>query len=192
MGQEPSRPRAVVIGGPNGAGKSTTAARLLPRDLDIRQFVNADAIASGLSGFAPETVALQAGRIMLARLSELARQGEDFAFETTLASRSFVPFLRRLQRRGYAVHVIYVWLQSPDLAVARVAERVRRGGHDVPDAVVKRRYWRGLANFRQLYLPLADSWVLCDNSGDSPLVVARGERDSVTEIFDRVRYEQIR
>lgn len=129
---------------------------------------------------------------MLARLSELARQGEDFAFETTLASRSFVPFLRRLQRRGYAVHVIYVWLQSPDLAVARVAERVRRGGHDVPDAVVKRRYWRGLANFRQLYLPLADSWVLCDNSGDSPLVVARGERDSVTEIFDRVRYEQIR
>jgi len=189
--QEPTRPRAIVIGGPNGAGKTTCAATLLPKDLDIRQFVNADVIATGLSGFAPQTVAVQAGRLMLARIAELARRRQDFAFETTLASRSFAPFLGRLRREGYAVHVIFVWLQSPELAVARVAARVRQGGHHVPEGVVTRRYWRGLANFRQLYQPLADAWVLCDNSSDNPVVVARGERSAVTEIFDQVRYDQI-
>src|SRR5262245_6662254 len=122
-------PQVVVLGGPNGAGKTTSANALLPDSLALRQFVNADIIATGLAGFAPETAALQAGRIMLNRLEELARLQQDFAFETTLASRTFAPFLRRLQGEGYTVQVIYVWLRNPKLAVQRVAERVRRGGH---------------------------------------------------------------
>jgi predicted ABC-type ATPase len=103
---ETQQPRVIVVGGPNGAGKTTCATTLLPADLDIRQFVNADTIASGVSAFAPETVAIQSGRVMLARLAELARQREDFAFETTLASRTFAPFLRRLQRGGYHVRLV--------------------------------------------------------------------------------------
>jgi predicted ABC-type ATPase len=189
--QEIGGPRAILVGGPNGAGKTTCAATLLPEDIDLRQFVNADVIASGLSAFAPETVAVQAGRVMLARIADLARQHQDFAFETTLASRTFIPFLGRLQRQGYTIHVIFIWLESPELAVARVAARVRRGGHPVPAGVVRRRYWRGLANFRDLYRPLADSWVLCDNSGDRPVVVARGERHVAKDILDQVRYERI-
>jgi predicted ABC-type ATPase len=184
-------PRIFVVGGPNGAGKTTTATRLLPDDLAVRQFVNADVIASGLAAFAPETAALQAGRIMLERLAELTRLREDFAFETTLASRSFAPFLRRQQAAGYSVHIIYVWLRSPDLAVQRVGERVRRGGHHVPPDVVTRRYWRGLANFWSLYRPLADSWVLCDNSSRQRIIVALGERETVTEIIDEELYGEI-
>jgi predicted ABC-type ATPase len=185
------RPRIFVVGGPNGAGKTTTATRLLPDDLAVRQFVNADVIASGLSAFAPETAALQAGRIMLERLAALTRLREDFAFETTLASRSFAPFLRRQQEEGYSVHIIYVWLRSPDLAVQRVGERVRRGGHHVPPEVVTRRYWRGLGNFWRLYRPLADSWVLCDNSSRRRIIVALGERETVTEIIDEELYGEI-
>jgi predicted ABC-type ATPase len=187
---EAMRPRVVVLGGPNGAGKTTSAATLLPDDLDVRQFVNADTIAAGLSAFAPETTASQAGRIMLVRLADLARQRQDFAFETTLASRSFAPFLRRLQRERYLVHLIYVWLRSPELAVQRVAERVRRGGHNVPEDVVRRRYWRGLSNFVRIYRPLADTWILCDNSGPGAVVVARGERDYLTEVLDQEIYRE--
>jgi predicted ABC-type ATPase len=179
------------MGGPNGAGKTTTASLLLPADLAVRQFVNADTIAAGLSAFAPETVAMQAGRVMLARLDELARQRADFAFETTMASRTFAPFLRRLKQEGYTVHAVYVWLSSPELAIKRVAARVRRGGHDVPPEVIRRRYRRGLHNFRTLYRALADTWVVCDNSGGRPVVIARGEGATVTEIHDRSRYDEI-
>jgi predicted ABC-type ATPase len=188
---ETPHPRVVVIAGPNGAGKTTCAAALLPVDLDIRQFVNADTIAAGLSGFAPETAAIPAGRIMLARLHELAREHQEFAFETTLASRSFAPFLRQLRREGYHCHLVYVWLRTPEMAVQRVALRASRGGHSVPAAVVTRRYRRGLANFLQIYRPLADSWVLCDNSGEGPLLVARGERDKAPEVLDQRLYHAI-
>jgi predicted ABC-type ATPase len=173
---EPQQPRVVVLAGPNGAGKTTCAATLLPEGMDIRQFVNADTIAAGLSAFAPDTAAIQAGRIPLARVAELARQRQDFAFETTLASRSFAPFLRKLQQDGYHVHLIYIWLRTPELALLRVAERVRQGGHSVPAEVVSRRYRRGLANLTQLYQPLADTWIICDNSsvGSAAEVIARG------------------
>lgn len=180
----------LVVGGPNGAGKTTSASVLLPEELKIRQFVNADAIAVGLAAFAPETAALQAGRIMLARLDELAAQRASFAFETTLASRSFAPFLRRLQTTGYTAHVYYVWLQSPDLFVQRVAARVRRGGHHVPEDVIRRRYARGLRNFFESYQPLADSWVVCDNTDDL-LIVARGEKGGATEVYEPERYSEI-
>ena len=157
-------PNVVVIAGPNGAGKSTTAPGLLRQAFSLEKFVNADTIASGLSAFDPESVAFGAGRLMLLRLRELAASRADFAFETTLASRTFAPWLRRLQEEGYVVHLIYLWLPSADLAVERVAERVRRGGHAVPEVVVRRRYKRSLSNFFNAYRPLADSWLMLDNS----------------------------
>ena len=181
MSTHSTTPTVVVLGGPNGAGKTTTASLLLPEGLEIRQFVNADTLAAGLSAFAPETVALQAGRIMLQRLKELATQRASFAFETTMASRSFAPFLQQLKSAGYTVRLAYLRLQSPELAIHRVAERVRRGGHFIPDDTVRRRYERGWQNFRDLYLPLADSAVLVDNSGDSARIIAAGTGESALE-----------
>lgn len=184
------QPIVVVVGGPNGAGKTTSATRFLPQGLDLRHYVNADTIAAGLSAFAPEEVALQAGRVMLARLEELGRSRQSFAFETTLASRTFAPFLRKLKETGYTVHVAYVWLESPALSVERVAARVARGGHHVPAETIYRRYARGLHNFRTLYRPLADSWLVCDNSGNPlrPLAIGSGER--VEWLLVRERYDE--
>lgn len=184
------RPVAVVISGPNGAGKSTSASLLLPEGLGIQQFVNADTIAAGLSAFSPESVAMEAGRIMLRRLRELADARASFAFETTLSARIFAPFLRELRAGGYDVHVIYIWLREPSLAVERVARRVERGGHFVPDETVRRRYQRGAANFRELYRPLADSWLLCDNSSDTLRFVASGVHERVVWLFDRDAYNE--
>jgi predicted ABC-type ATPase len=168
------RQRVVVLAGPNGAGKSTAAPRLLRGGLGVDEFVNADVIARGLSAFAPEKVAMAAGRIMLARLRELARQGASFAFETTLASRSFAPWFEGLIAQGYQVHIVFLWLPSADAAVARVAERVRSGGHDVPAGVIHRRYATGLKNFHLWYRSLATTWRVIDNSrrGRSVLVAA--------------------
>lgn len=137
-------PTVIVMGGPNGAGKTTIATRLLPA-LGIRHFVNADDIARGLSAFAPESVAVEAGRLMLRRIDELAKRRESFAFESTLAARSFAVLLRRLKADGYTVRLIYVWLQRPEIAISRVAERVRRGGHQIPEETIIRRYTTGLA-----------------------------------------------
>ena len=153
-----SRPLVIVIAGPNGAGKSTTAPSLLRDTLQVSEFVNADTIAGGLSAFRPDSVAIAAGRAMLERIRQLAEARAEFAFETTLASRSFAPWLARLKRNGYHVHVLFLWLESADLAVNRVTARVRLGGHDVPEGTVRRRYTRGLRNLFGLYLPLADSW----------------------------------
>ena len=186
-----SNPIVVVIAGPNGAGKSTSAARLLPEGLDISHFVNADVIAAGLCPHAPEAVALEAGRMMLERLEELANQRQSFAFETTLSARTYARFLRRLQEEGYQVHLVYVWLETPELAIHRVTERVRRGGHHIPDDTVVRRYYRGLANFKTLYSQIADSWILCDNSKRVLRVVAEGGRGRVRWIMDREVYDAI-
>jgi predicted ABC-type ATPase len=175
----------IVVSGPNGAGKSTAAPYLLKDTLEVREFVNADAIAAGLSAFRPETVAMTAGRIMLERMRHLAARGEDFAFETTLASRSFAPWLLGLQRSGYRVHLLFLWLRNAELAVSRVAERVRLGGHDIPPEVIRRRYRAGLQNFFGLYLPLADSWQLFDNSESTePQPVASGHGNAVRILGD--------
>lgn len=158
------QPLVVLIAGPNGAGKSTAAPRLLQEALAVSEFVNADAIAQGLSAFRPQTVGIPAGRVMLRRLRTLAAAREDFAFETTLASRSFAPWLERLHKAGYRVHLAFLCLPSADLAVSRVAERVRLGGHDVPADVVRRRFAAGVRNFFGLYQRVADSWQVFDNS----------------------------
>jgi predicted ABC-type ATPase len=157
-------PLVIMVAGPNGAGKSTMAARLLQDALTVSEFVNADPIASGLSAFRPQSVAMAAGRVMLARMKALAEARQDFAFETTLASRSFAPWLVGLRRSGYRAHLAFLSLSSSDLAVARVAERVRQGGHDVPQAVVRRRFAAGLRNFFTLYVTVVDSWRMFDNS----------------------------
>lgn len=181
-----SAPLLVVVAGPNGSGKSTTAPRLLQQALAVSEFVNADAIALGLSAFRPESAAIAAGRAMLGRLRALSLAGKDFAFETTLASRSLAPWVERLRAAGYHVHVTFLSLPSPELALARVAERVRQGGHDVPEEVVRRRFVVGLRNFFARYPPIVDSWQVFDNSLPSGprLVAARlaGEERRILDI----------
>jgi predicted ABC-type ATPase len=168
-------PLVVIVAGPNGAGKSTTAPRLLQGALAVAEFVNADAIALGLSAFRPESVAVAAGRVMLARMRELARARADFAFETTLAGRDVARWLGTLRASGYRAHLVFLSLPSPELAVARVAERVRLGGHDVPEVVVRRRFVAGLRNFFGLYQDAVDTWQLYDNSalGHRRLIASR-------------------
>ena len=178
-------PGVVVLGGPNGAGKSTAAPRLLRGSLRVEEFVNADTLAQGLSAFRPQDVALEAGRITLARLDSLESQRKSFAFESTLASHALVRRLRRLKKRGYSVHVVYLWLPTVDLALARVAERVRTGGHDVPAEAVRRRFDRGRRNFFTLYRPLADTWRLYDASAiTGPRLAATGGQEEPTKLRD--------
>jgi len=178
-------PLVVVIAGPNGAGKSTMAPRLLRDALRVDEFVNADPIASGLSAFRPESVGIAAGRVMLARLRVLAQARADFAFETTLASRSFAPWLAGLRRSGHRVHVAFLSLPSADLAVARVAERVRLGGHDVPEEVIRRRFTAGLRNLFTLYDGVVDSWQAFDNSEPrGPRLIASRRAGTPPEIVD--------
>ena len=176
-------PRVVVFAGPNGAGKSTHADAILAA-LGIETFVNADYIARGLSGRNTDAVAFEAGRIMIKRLRQLGHTGADFAFESTLSSRTFAPFLRALKARGYAVVVYYFSLVSAQLAVRRVKLRVALGGHDVPGDVVRRRFGRSLRNFFSLYAPLADEWTLFDNSTSAhalPVATQSADQLTVTE-----------
>lgn len=178
-------PNVIVISGANGAGKSTLAPFLLRDTFGILEYVNADTIAEGLSAFAPEAAAFDAGRIMLERLAELAESRKNFAFETTLASRSYAKRLAALQASCYHFHLVYLWLKSAELAIERVRERVRSGGHDIPEDTVKRRYERGRHNFNSLYQPLADSWQIFDASGQTPQKIAFGGKMSGEKVFDK-------
>lgn len=185
-------PNVIAVAGPNGAGKSTSGPALVRDALGVTEFVDADLIARGLSAFEPDRAALAAGRVMLARMRDLARQRRSFAFETTLAARSFAPWIRRLLDDGYAFHLIYLWLPAPGLAVSRVADRVSLGGHDVPAAVVRRRYHSGLRNLLDLYLPLAETWRVYDNSGDRPRPVASGSKRETSTVADPRVWSRIR
>jgi len=182
-----------MLAGPNGAGKSTSAPRLLQGALGVDEFVNADVIAQGLSGFAPDRVAMAAGRVMLRRLKELAQLRTSFAFETTLASRSLAPWLRELAQSGFEIHLVFLWLPNAETAVARVAERVRGGGHHVPPTTIRRRYLAGIKNFFGLYRPLTSSWQILDNSSEArPKLVAAGRGESVDVVRDATCWRQIR
>lgn len=180
------RPHLIVLAGPNGAGKSTTAPLLLKGTLGVDEFVNADLIAQGLSAFQPEGAAFRAGRVMLERIHYLAKKRVNFAFETTLASRTFATWITDLRRTGYDFHLIFLWLPNEEFAVARVAERVRMGGHNVPEAVIRRRFGSGLRNFFQLYKPLSDFWRFYDNSEPAgPRLIASGgtrQNDDIRDI----------
>jgi predicted ABC-type ATPase len=176
MARETSKPSLYIIAGPNGAGKTTFAREFLPHFADCKQFVNADLIAQGLSPFSPESAAMRAGRIMLDLLDDLAKRREDFAFETTLSGRGYLRWLRRLRAEGYAVRLFFLWLPTVDIALARVAERVRRGGHAVPEEDVRRRFGRGLLNLRKLYHSVVDSWILFENETYPPRIIAFEEQ----------------
>jgi predicted ABC-type ATPase len=166
-------PLVVVLAGPNGAGKSTSAPYLLKDALAVDEFVNADTIAQGLSAYRPDRAAVTAGKVMLERLRVLGSRRRDFAFETTLSGRSHARWLRELQAAGYRTHLVFLSLPSADLAVARVADRVRRGGHHVSDAVVRRRFVAGLRNLFSVYMDAVDAWTIYDNADVvSPRLVA--------------------
>lgn len=164
-------PSVIVIAGPNGAGKSTLAPYLLRDYLGVLEFVNADVIAAGISAYAPEEAAFEAGRIMLARLRELAGLRKSFAFETTLATRSYARRLSEWRDAGFETRLVFIWLPNEETAVQRVAARVSRGGHNIPETTIRRRYQAGLRNLLDLYMPIVDTWDIIDgvNAADDAI-----------------------
>lgn len=188
------KPRLVILAGPNGAGKTTVSKYVLPDAYGITEFVNADRIAAGLSAFAPETVAFEAGRIMLKRIDALITQKASFAFETTLASKSFTKLIARAKADGYRVILIYVALPTAQLAKRRVAARVREGGHTIPDDVIERRFYRSLDNLMHRYRPLVDEWIVYDNAETkTPALVAHGsgKNETITEAHKWQRLQKL-
>jgi len=178
------RPNLYIIAGPNGAGKTTFARKFLPQYVECLEFVNADFIAGGLSPFAPERAAIHAGRLMLEQIHSLTERGLDFGFETTLSGKTYVKLLQEMKRRGYFIHIFFLWITDVELALERIKLRVRNGGHHIPEAIVRRRFGRRLLNFLRFYKPLADSWTIFDNSSDVPQMIAFEESGRL-EIVDR-------
>jgi len=183
-------PSVYVIAGPNGAGKTTFAREFLPRYAECRNFVNADLIAQGISPFSPESVAFEAGRTLLHEIERLARRNIDFGFETTLSGRAHLNLIRRLKSQGYKVLIFFLWVDTVGITLSRIEERVFHGGHDVPEPVVRRRFERCIRNFLVQYRPLADSWVLVDNTGRIPEEIAF-EREGRLVIMKPERYKEL-
>jgi len=180
-----------IISGPNGAGKTTASYTVLPKILHCKEFVNADEIARGLSPFNSESVAIEAGRLMLKRISELLQRNESFSIETTLSTRSYFRLVEKAHLQGYDVTLLYFWLKSPQQAIERVAERVAKGGHDIPKDIIIRRYWEGLDNLFKIYMPIVDTWILVNNSETPRFIVATGGRDQETTIKDTNHFKII-
>jgi predicted ABC-type ATPase len=168
--------KIIIIAGPNGAGKTTFARAFLPEEAQCPHFINADLIAAGLSQFAPESAAVKAGRLMLQEIAACAAKGESFAFETTLSGVAYLRHIREWQQTGYHVSLFFLGLPSAEVAIARVAERVRQGGHNIPEPVIRRRFAAGKANFECHYRAAVDAWALYDNSGIEPVMIEWGER----------------
>jgi len=177
------RPHLYIIAGPNGAGKTIFARKFLPQYAECLEFVNADLIAGGLSPFAPERAAILGGRLMLDQIHSLAERGLDFGFETTLSGKAYVKLLQDMRKEGYLIHIFFLWITSVKLALERIKLRIRNGGHPIPENVVRRRFDRSLPNFLRFYKPLADSWAIFDNSGDTPKMIAFEESGKL-EILD--------
>jgi predicted ABC-type ATPase len=167
--------KIIIIAGPNGAGKTTFARYFLPVEAKMLRFINADLIAAGLSPFAPETAAIKAGRLMLEEIKQCVKKGDSFALETTLSGQSYLGHIDEWRSLGYRVSLFFLSLPNADTAVARVAERVRQGGHHIPEPVIRRRFSAGMRNFRQYYCNKVDDWMLYDNAGDSPILLEWGE-----------------
>ncbi len=185
--------KIYIIAGCNGAGKTTASYVVLPKMLECKEFVNADEIAKGLSPFNPESVAIAAGKLMLRRMRDLLAEGNDFAFETTLASKYYAKFIRNAQEKGYFATLLYFWLPSPELAIDRVALRVKGGGHNIPEEIVRQRYAHGIRNLKTLYMPICDYWTIFDNSSiDQQIkIVAEGGKNRPVEIGDALSYQKI-
>lgn len=185
-------PNLYIISGCNGAGKTTASFTVLPEMLGCREFVNADEIARGLSPFQPEKVAVEAGRIMLQRIDELLRKKEDFAIETTLATRSYAQTIKKARENGYNVTLVYFWLASPELAIQRVKNRVAEGGHHIPEDVIRRRYIKGVKNLFQLFIPVCDYWIVIDNSQTPYDIVAEGQQVQELNIQNQTIWEKLK
>lgn len=181
-----------IIAGCNGAGKTTASNTILPKSLLVKEFVNADEIAKGLSPFNSEGVAIEAGRLMLKRIDELLTLGESFSIETTLATKSYINLVRRAHDAGYIVHVLFFWLDSVELARKRVADRVASGGHNIPPDVIKRRYFGGIRNLVSIFMDEVDIWVLFDNSNNEGERIAFGGKNISIKVKDKVKFDKIR
>lgn len=180
-----------IIAGCNGAGKTTAAMTILPKYLLVKEFVNADEIAMGLSPFNPEGVAIAAGKLMLKRIDELLNANESFSIETTLETKSYLNLVKRAQQKGYIVHLLFFWLKNTNMAKRRVAERVANGGHNIPTEVIERRYEAGLKNLFKIFIPAVDIWVLIDNSNNQGERIAFGGKRFPTKIKDIVKFNLI-
>ena len=176
----------------NGAGKTTASLTVLPETLQCREFVNCDEIAKGLNPLNPDSAKITAARLMLSRIKKLISQDEDFAIETTLATKSYHALVQKAQEKGYDIKLLYFWLQSPELALQRVAERVKNGGHNVEEHIVRRRYTSGVRNLFKLYLPVVDYFILIDNSVVPREVVAEGSTHDVVKVYNEDKFKMIR
>ncbi len=181
-------PKLYIIAGCNGAGKTTASFTILPEILGCKEFINADEIAKGLSPFQPESVAVQAGRIMLARMDELLQKGETFAFETTLATKSYKQKIEWAQANGYEVTLLFFWLDSPNIAKERVAQRVAEGGHSIPLETIERRYYNGIANLFTIYIDIVDICYIFDNSEGRKELIAQKERHKDIVIYNNDKF----
>ena len=185
-------PKLYIIAGCNGAGKTTASFTILPEVLGCKEFINADEIAKGLSPFQPENVAMQAGRIMLARMDELLQKGETFAFETTLATKSYKQKIELAQANGYEVTLLFFWLDSPNIAKKRVAQRVAEGGHNIPLETIERRYYNGIANLFTIYIDMVDICYIFDNSEGRKELIAQKERHKDIVIYNNDKFNLIK
>ena len=181
-----------IIAGCNGAGKTTASFTILPEVLDCKEFINADEIAKGLSPFQPESVAMQAGRIMLARMNELLQKGETFAFETTLATKSYKQKIEWAQANGYEVTLLFFWLDSPNMAKKRVAQRVAEGGHSIPSETIERRYHNGIVNLFAIYIDMVDICYIFDNSEGERTPIAKKYKGGKEIIYNTDLYNQMK
>lgn len=179
-----------VIAGPNGVGKTTFATTFLPKYADCANFINADLIAKGMSPFSPQAAAIRAGRLVLSEINYFAERRASFAFETTLSGRSYLQSLENLKKCGYGVHIFFLWVKDVDVSVSRVQDRVRKGGHDVPETDIRRRFDRSIRNFIREYQSLADTWYLFDNSAREPALVAF-EKKGRLRIIEKESYESL-
>ncbi len=184
-------PSCYVIGGSNGAGKTTFATEFLPVYAKCPNFINPDVIARAFSALEPDAALIRTGRLVLNRIAEFASARADFAFESTLSGRAYVPLLRGLKREGYDIHLFYVWIPAPELALLRIRDRVEGGGHNVPERDVRRRFDRTLRNFFTLYRPLCTSVHFFDNSSDVPRLIFKEEAGQLT-LLDASVYEHLR
>ncbi len=183
-------PKLYIIAGPNGAGKTTFAKEFLPSYAKCSNFVNADLIALGLSPFSPAQVSIKAGKLLLGEIDNFIIRKMDFAFETTLAGRTYINLIKEVKSKGYSVHIFFLWIPSEDLAKQRIKQRVKQGGHHVPDADVKRRLRRSLKNFFNHYSPLVDGWDIFDNSGSEPKLVVKSNEKGF-QIIDKELYRYL-
>lgn len=180
-----------IIAGPNGSGKTTFAKKFLPNYAHCPNFVNADLIAQGLSPFLPAAAAIKSGRLVLEEIRRFAHKHADFGFETTLSGKSYVNLLKALKAQGYKLHLFFLWVPGPELAVARIKERVAEGGHNVPVQDVRRRFNRSIANFFTLYEPLLDSWMFFNNAGSVPALIAK-RKNGQAEVIDKKLFQRIK